>query len=1657
MLCGGPVFIRILSSTLVALALGVSAAAQSNIFWVLQDLEINGTQIPAGTTVSVLGVIDVDTEVALSGELATFIYNDQYFNVDLKSLAEVPNDTGVRIQNLKAVDDGITASLCSLVTNQAGSRWLNIFDANPKEFIRVFAGSEELTNFVVKQDELDEDFCISGLAHGTAYRVEFLKGLEATNYQGEVRTLNATLLRFGTTPMKTPKIEIEYSKSILPVGETASLPVYTTNITELDVTLSRVDVASLDSMWDAFRQLSRRDRAFANINFADQLVNKTIALEMKPNEVTRTNLNFSSQINTSEPGLYFATFDSDQLQIQSDYRNLPTQWFVVSNVGMELFYGENSTNLYLTTFDTNEPITNAAVRVMAENGRTLAEAMVNERGLATFASADLRGQGRFQPAFVIVDAGVDGFAIYELKNMRSQPEFLNAGRRAMGDENTYLTLDRELYRHGEFVHAFAVLRQENLDARSGHDVVAQLTDTNGTVLLEKKLTSGASGEVSFSFELANNLRFGRHNIVLQNVDETILQRQSFEIQDYVPLTIAPEISVDVETVRPNERFDLTISAQYLSGGAASNLRAEVVSRVTSSPKHQSEIFQNYSFGTGDEYGVSARVSELQLSPEGGANYSLRVTDTLPENQLLSLVVNASVFDIGGRANPTSLAVPIDTHASYIGAKAKFGRFATNDQALAIDVINVDRLGNELPLDGSTYTLERLSYRWDYIYRNNTWDWKRRLVKSEATSFGDITEETLYLPSDIRSGYYRLTLVNSDGFTTQIEFYKGWGSAPRPASEPSELSLAFDGNNELQFDAPFAGRFRILLATTDIVQTIEVPVEKGENSILLGDLPHVEPGLHILGSLTRAVSPGTEHLPQFAIGRTWVPMADESRSPSLKVTALKTVVSEEPISLDIEIDQPTGVAQIFLVDEGIHRLTGYTNTDIQDYFLNERALGIGFQSNYGRLFTQDLVGQITKVGGGGAEGPSNPAVNTPQKSNFFNTVIETSGLIEIENGQVSYDFMPTQVEGQLRAVVMVATPHGFASTTREIVVQDAVSIDVSLPRFVGQGDYCVGQMQLRGNSFEGPVHLNLQVGESATEIETSIAVGDAIDFALPFSFEAPFNNADNANVPVAIELDYGNFATSREFNILTRGHSYPLTEQYTFKLHSPGNAQQENFAPLESEAFDFDLNTTIEVAASISNDPGIGIPQILKALNRYPYGCVEQLSSAVRGLLAIAEYEGPSETLVRRINAGLTKIIDKQNYSGAFGYWARTTTASGIATRLQPYVLDTLIRALPYAQDEEAVRTSIARGLEHLYLARQMEGTTAQMEALGLLATSGYEVTARSRYAIRQELNYLTATFNSIYHVRKALDGLSMAYWLAAQIQDDQLAAAVSDKIEAVIEANSVFATKGWNIIRSGPAAYLSSLSDEYQNQTTQYLVSSTVEAMATRRYRSTYANARLIEILSDQNENLEGQEIQVNGVAQTVGSNGSITLSIADLANGFLIEHDFASDLYLNIEMAGARDTTDALQSGFQIAKFWYDSKGELLPLENGVLRARQGELFTVVIQLMQTQRGGSLRDVLVTDLLPTGFEIEDGELSPPMLNNKPIDFRDFRSPTYQAAMDDRIIAHFEPGVDYEMGMFKYTVRASYEGSGRLPDAHVEAMYSPEYHGRSNVMEFVVR
>ena len=90
------------------------------------------------------------------------------------------------------------------------------------------------------------------------------------------------------------------------------------------------------------------------------------------------------------------------------------------------------------------------------------------------------------------------------------------------------------------------------------------------------------------------------------------------------------------------------------------------------------------------------------------------------------------------------------------------------------------------------------------------------------------------------------------------------------------------------------------------------------------------------------------------------------------------------------------------------------------------------------------------------------------------------ILDVVDGKISYDFKPAEMEGRLRAVALVVSETGLGMETAEITIQDPVSIDISLPRFVAPGDNIAGKIRLRSNSFNGEIELTrrwrLQTGE-----------------------------------------------------------------------------------------------------------------------------------------------------------------------------------------------------------------------------------------------------------------------------------------------------------------------------------------------------------------------------------------------------------------------------------------------------------------------------------------------------------------------------------------------------------------------------------------------------
>jgi uncharacterized protein YfaS (alpha-2-macroglobulin family) len=94
-----------------------------------------------------------------------------------------------------------------------------------------------------------------------------------------------------------------------------------------------------------------------------------------------------------------------------------------------------------------------------------------------------------------------------------------------------------------------------------------------------------------------------------------------------------------------------------------------------------------------------------------------------------------------------------------------------------------------------------------------------------------------------------------------------------------------------------------------------------------------------------------------------------------------IKSMDEIKLNLSISQEDGSAIIFLVDEGIHAINDYENSDLLDHYLSERELSLGVLTNFGQLILQDKSRDAISLGGD----EITQSMSDIKKSDFFKTV------------------------------------------------------------------------------------------------------------------------------------------------------------------------------------------------------------------------------------------------------------------------------------------------------------------------------------------------------------------------------------------------------------------------------------------------------------------------------------------------------------------------------------------------------------------------------------------------------------------------------------------------------------------------------------------------
>ena len=156
--------------------------------------------------------------------------------------------------------------------------------------------------------------------------------------------------------------------------------------------------------------------------------------------------------------------------------------------------------------------------------------------------------------------------------------------------------------------------------------------------------------------------------------------------------------------------------------------------------------------------------------------------------------------------------------------------------------------------------------------------------------------------------------------------------------------------------------------------------------------------------------------------------------------------------------------------------------------------------------------------------------------------------------------------------------------------------------------------------------------------------------------------------------------------------------------------------------------TTQVSVALSRIPGIDVAALLRALDKYPYGCIEQTTSRAMPLLyyndvALLGYGPADPKIPERVQEAIYRIVDMQMGDGSFGMWG--PFSSPAAEWLQAYALDFLVRAR--AQQMAVRSASLQRGLT--WLNRSVERLSPNAQAYGwyVLAKAGLADPSRVRY------------------------------------------------------------------------------------------------------------------------------------------------------------------------------------------------------------------------------------------------------------------------------------------------------------------------------------------
>lgn len=1471
-----------------------------------------------------------------------------------------------------------------------------------------------------------------------SYEVLIKSGLPAMNGSKLKRDFSTTL-RMGDLE---PSFDFVHQGIYLQRSGRMNVGIESVNIDELELSVEKVYQNNLAYFLNRNSPYSDYFSSWDLKYIGKHIEYKDINIDAEKNEKKITEVDMSEYFSRGRKGIYVL-----QLWEPDRHWRKKIKWVIITDLGIVAKVSGQELRVYINSLKDLKPVKDVEVKLLSRNNQVLLEGVTDSKGRAVFKDYAEKTEG-FSPMVVTARKGKD-FSFMRLGNSRiDMGDFDVGGRPPVDKYEAFLYTDRGVYRPGDTLHLAAIIRDSERKIPPDFPFKVEINDPGQTEFEIFRGEVGSSGSDEFELYLPHYSKTGVYNARVLVADSIEIGRVNFKVEEFMPQRMKVKLNLDEKEYNAGDRLKAEIEGIMLFGPPASGRRVEVSLSLmpgTFRPKG----YKNFTFHDNDKSmgTIKREIGDKELDAYGKAIFYYTLPQRLTPPSLIHGEVRATVFELGGRTVSATREFSLHPYPHYIGLNRKGEGYPDKGEKVDFEFVVLSPDGKKMP--GCELKAKIYKINWNTVLERDSRGYYYKSVESREL----ISERTVHYDGNVSDfdfmphhyGSYIVKLENPQtGASSSLKFYvSGWGYSPWAMSHPDRISIVPDRDSykpgekaEIQIQAPFSGRLLLTVERNGVMHERIVEMSENTATITLPLKENYKPNVYIAGILVRSNEGLEPYAPLRAFGVTPVSVESDENRLSVEVEAPEKIEPENTMEVSLRVRNGTGNTYVTVaaVDEGILQITNFRTPSPFNFFFGRRRLTVSTHDLYSLVLPELSRTEKYSSPGGGFTREGEERRLMPVTVRRVRSVALWSGIIRASRGYAKIKFKVPRFQGTLRLMAVAFDGDRFGSGEDKTVVSDPIVLTPTLPRFLsGKDEFKAPVAVYNGTGRSGRITVSMEIdGPAELKSESRITrnIGKGEEEVIPFMIKA---GNDMGKVHFDIRASGNGEETEAQVDLPLRPASPLIPEYGAGTLDDNGKATinvDKNW-----------IKETLKLQLIATPYPSIKMSEGLRFLLRYPHGCIEQTTSRVFPLLYFSDiakavdpdlFEDKSSHYF--VSEGIDKLVRMQKYTGGFLYWPGGSRESEWGTLYATHFLAEAEKA-GYQVPSYVLSRAANRIKNMIYEDRRESSSSRRWHierscyAVYILALLGKPDRSAMNYLKEREIRNISDYAQFLLAGAFALSGdmKTAEQYIPSDISPSNASRETGGNFNSGTKANALMLEVLVDVDPNHPSIPV--------------LIKEIVAELKTSRYYTTQSTALGFMAVGKALSRSGGSDYEgrIFLDEEEIGTFTTETFRIEREnfdADKIRIEIEGEGPCYYYWKISGIKKDANIREYDRQlyVRRRYLSEQGHPVSYS----KIEQGQLL--VAEITMKALTDNLDNVIITDMLPAGLEIENPRLQSqrvlPWIGSKSV------YPEYMDIRDDRIniYLNLRRRVEYN---FYYMLRAVTVGDFVLPPVEGEAMYDP--------------